>query len=76
MCLAVPVRVVELLEDNQAVVDIGGVKSRVSTALVESVDVKPNARWPCFAKLRTTWQAVPKPRPGKSREGDTDAIRQ
>ena len=37
MCLAVPVEVVEVLPDDQALVDIGGVQSRVSTALVEKV---------------------------------------
>lgn len=39
MCLAVPVEVMELLEDDQAMVDIGGVRSRVSTALVEDLAV-------------------------------------
>lgn len=37
MCLAVPVEVVEVMADDQAVVDIGGVRSRVSTALVDDV---------------------------------------
>ena len=37
MCLAVPVEVIEVLPDDQALVDIGGVRSRVSTALVEEV---------------------------------------
>lgn len=37
MCLAVPVEVIEVLPDDQALVDIGGVRSRVSTALVENV---------------------------------------
>lgn len=39
MCLAVPVRVVELLPFEQALVDIGGVNSRVSLAFVDDVDV-------------------------------------
>lgn len=39
MCLAVPVRVVELLPLDQALVDIGGVNSRVSLAFVDDVDV-------------------------------------
>lgn len=39
MCLAVPVEVMELLEEDQAIVDIGGVRSRVSTALVEDLAV-------------------------------------
>ncbi|MBY0467981.1 MAG: HypC/HybG/HupF family hydrogenase formation chaperone, partial [Burkholderiaceae bacterium] len=30
MCLALPVRVVELLDDEQAVVDLGGIRKQVS----------------------------------------------
>jgi hydrogenase expression/formation protein HypC len=37
MCLAVPVRVTEILEDGWALVDLGGVKSRVSLAFVDEV---------------------------------------
>ena len=37
MCLAVPVRVVTLLEDEWVEVEVGGVRSRVSTAIVEGV---------------------------------------
>lgn len=37
MCLAVPVEVVEVMADELAVVNIGGIRSRVSTALVEDV---------------------------------------
>jgi len=37
MCLAVPVRVVELLPGEQATVDVGGVRSRVSLTLVDGV---------------------------------------
>jgi len=37
MCLAVPVRVVALLEDECVEVEVGGVRSRVSTAIVEGV---------------------------------------
>jgi len=39
MCLAIPARVVELLPDEMAVVDLGGVKKAVSLALVEEVAV-------------------------------------
>lgn len=38
MCLAVPVRVVDVLEDGQAVVDLSGVRSRVSTLLLDRVE--------------------------------------
>jgi len=37
MCLAVPVRVIKVLEGEWAVVDLGGVESRVSITFVEDV---------------------------------------
>lgn len=37
MCLAVPVRVVERLADGNAIVEVGGVRNRVSLALVDGV---------------------------------------
>lgn len=39
MCLAIPVRVVELLECARAKVDMGGVQKDISLALVEDVAV-------------------------------------
>ena len=39
MCLAVPVRVVELLDGGQAVVDAGGVRKEVNVSLVDEVAV-------------------------------------
>lgn len=39
MCLAIPARVVEISETDQAIVDLGGVKKDVSLALVEDVRV-------------------------------------
>lgn len=39
MCLAVPVEVLEVMDDGQAIVDLAGVKSRVSTLLLD--DVRP-----------------------------------
>lgn len=39
MCLAVPARVVELLDDDRATVSLGGVKVACSLALVEGVEV-------------------------------------
>lgn len=33
MCLALPARVVSLLDDGQAIVDLGGVKKEISIAL-------------------------------------------
>lgn len=37
MCLAVPVRVAEVLPDGNAEVEVGGVRNRVSLALVDGV---------------------------------------
>ncbi len=39
MCLAIPVKVVELLEDDQATVDVGGVRKEISLALVDGIVV-------------------------------------
>lgn len=39
MCLAIPARVAEILPDDQAVVDLGGVRKPISLALVEGVAV-------------------------------------
>ncbi len=37
MCLAIPARVVELRPDENAVIDLGGVRKEISLALVEDV---------------------------------------
>lgn len=39
MCLALPAQVKELLPDDQAVVNLGGVNKAISLALVEDVAV-------------------------------------
>ena len=39
MCLAIPVRVVELLGDSMAVVDLDGIRKEISLALVDDVQV-------------------------------------
>lgn len=39
MCLAIPAQVVELLADDQALIEVSGVKKAVSLALVEDVAV-------------------------------------
>ena len=39
MCLAIPAKVVEIAEGDQAIVDLGGVRKDVSLALVEDVKV-------------------------------------
>lgn len=38
MCLAIPARVVSLIEGDQAEIDVGGTRNRVSLALVEDVE--------------------------------------
>jgi hydrogenase expression/formation protein HypC len=39
MCLAIPAKVVELRDGDQAVIDLGGVRKEISLALVEGVAV-------------------------------------
>ena len=39
MCLAIPVRVVELLDGDAAIVDLGGIRKPISLALVDEVAV-------------------------------------
>ena len=39
MCLAIPARVVSLPEPDAALIDVGGVRKRVSLALVDGVAV-------------------------------------
>jgi len=39
MCLAIPAEVVELRDDDKAVVDLAGVRKEVSLALVDGVRV-------------------------------------
>ncbi len=37
MCLALPVRVVELVGDSDAIVDLGGIRKQISLALLDGV---------------------------------------
>ncbi len=39
MCLAIPARVVQIGDGDQAIVDLGGVRKEISLALVEDVAV-------------------------------------
>ena len=39
MCLAIPVRVVELLGDATAIVELDGIRKEISLALVDGVQV-------------------------------------
>jgi hydrogenase expression/formation protein HypC len=39
MCLAIPVRVVELLGESTAIVDLDGIRKEISLALLDSVAV-------------------------------------
>ena len=39
MCLAIPVLVVEILPNQQAVIDLDGVRKEISIALLDAVDV-------------------------------------
>jgi len=39
MCLAIPARVVEVRPNQQAVIDLAGVRKEISTALIDEVQV-------------------------------------
>ena len=39
MCLALPVRVVELAADDHAVIELGGIRKQISLALVDDVQI-------------------------------------
>ncbi|MCP5307526.1 MAG: HypC/HybG/HupF family hydrogenase formation chaperone [Chromatiaceae bacterium] len=39
MCLAIPAQVIELVDIEHAVVDIGGVRKTISTALVDDLQI-------------------------------------
>ena len=39
MCLAVPARIVELKDDDHAIVDLAGVRKTISVALLDDVTV-------------------------------------
>ena len=39
MCLAIPARIMQLLEPHSAVVDLGGVRKTISTALLDNVNI-------------------------------------
>jgi hydrogenase expression/formation protein HypC len=39
MCLAIPARVVEILPEAEGVIDVGGVRKRISLELVTGIDV-------------------------------------
>ena len=39
MCLAIPAQIVQLLDSENAVVDMGGVRKMISTALVDELCV-------------------------------------
>lgn len=39
MCLAIPARVMALLPDDQAVVELGGIRKDISVALLDAVKV-------------------------------------
>ncbi|HHW78714.1 MAG TPA: HypC/HybG/HupF family hydrogenase formation chaperone [Xanthomonadaceae bacterium] len=39
MCLAIPAQIIEILEHEQAIVDMGGVRKPISTALLDEVAV-------------------------------------
>jgi hydrogenase expression/formation protein HypC len=39
MCLALPCRIVEMLDDDKAMIDVSGMRKEISLALVEGVGI-------------------------------------
>lgn len=39
MCLAIPARVAEILENDQAIVELGGVRKEISLTLVDGIEL-------------------------------------
>jgi hydrogenase expression/formation protein HypC len=39
MCLAIPVRIIEVLVNQRAIIDLSGVRKEISTALLDAVAV-------------------------------------
>lgn len=38
MCLAIPAQIVQILEENKAIIDLGGITKEISTALLDEVN--------------------------------------
>lgn len=39
MCLALPAQITQLLDDDQAIIKLGGIEKKISTSLVDDVNV-------------------------------------
>jgi hydrogenase expression/formation protein HypC len=39
MCLAIPAKIIHLLDQQSAIVQVGGIEKKISTALVENIAV-------------------------------------
>lgn len=39
MCLAMPARIVQIIDNNRAIIDLGGVQKAISTLLVDDVKI-------------------------------------
>ena len=59
MCLAIPARVVELRDDDQAIIDLAGVRTEISLALVDDV-------WPGDYVIVHVGYALQKVDPGEA----------
>ena len=59
MCLAIPARVVELRDDDQAIIDLAGVRKEISLALVDDV-------WPGDYVIVHVGYALQKVDPGEA----------
>lgn len=47
MCLAIPVQIKEIIDENTAVAEISGLKKTISTALLEDVKVGDLCHFAC-----------------------------
>lgn len=61
MCLAIPAKVVELRDNDQAVIDLAGVRKEISLALVDDV-------WPGDYVIVHVGYALQKLDPGEARK--------
>lgn len=39
MCLALPAQITQILDDDRAIVNLGGITKEISTALIEQINV-------------------------------------
>ena len=53
MCLAIPVQIKEIIDENTAVAEISGLKKTISTALLEDVNARRSVE-----AAATVWESI------------------